>query len=460
MEALRRLGDDGRAACASSVAALRRPRPRPDRLLAVLGSSAALGDHLVAPPRALGRRSTRRAAAHRGASAATSCVAAVGRPRTRRGRARTRRTTRCASPTGAGCSAIAALRPRPPTRRRTSCPRSRGDAGRPGRAPRSRPRWRSRASEVRGGRRRLPARRHRHGQVRRPRAELRQRRRRHLRRRAGRRRGDETAALDRPAPRWRPALMRACSASTAEGTLWPVDAALRPEGKAGPLVRTLASHRRVLRAVGQDLGVPGAAQGPAGRRRPGARARRYVDAIAPDGLAGGRAGTTSSRTCRRCAAGSRSTCRPTRGRRGSSSSGRAACATSSSASSCCSSCTAAPTSRCARRTTLEALAALAAGGYVGRDDAAALDACLPVPAHARAPDPAVPAAPHAPDARPTRPTCAGSAARSGTGATRRSEVRRRSGRRQAREVRRLHERLFYRPLLDRRRPAEHATRRG
>jgi [glutamine synthetase] adenylyltransferase / [glutamine synthetase]-adenylyl-L-tyrosine phosphorylase len=38
-------------------------------------------------------------------------------------------------------------------------------------------------------------------------------------------------------------LMRACSEYTAEGTIWPVDAALRPEGKAGPLVRTLASHR-------------------------------------------------------------------------------------------------------------------------------------------------------------------------------------------------------------------------
>jgi [glutamine synthetase] adenylyltransferase / [glutamine synthetase]-adenylyl-L-tyrosine phosphorylase len=38
------------------------------------------------------------------------------------------------------------------------------------------------------------------------------------------------------------ALMRACSASTAEGTLWPVDANLRPEGRRGPLVRTLASH--------------------------------------------------------------------------------------------------------------------------------------------------------------------------------------------------------------------------
>ena len=38
-------------------------------------------------------------------------------------------------------------------------------------------------------------------------------------------------------------LMRACSTSTAHGVLWPVDAALRPEGKQGPLVRTVASHR-------------------------------------------------------------------------------------------------------------------------------------------------------------------------------------------------------------------------
>ncbi|SNC72511.1 glutamate-ammonia-ligase adenylyltransferase [Kytococcus aerolatus] len=38
-------------------------------------------------------------------------------------------------------------------------------------------------------------------------------------------------------------VMSACGSSTAEGTLWPVDAALRPEGKAGPLVRTLGSFR-------------------------------------------------------------------------------------------------------------------------------------------------------------------------------------------------------------------------
>jgi len=52
---------------------------------------------------------------------------------------------------------------------------------------------------------------------------------------------DETKAL-RTATKLAQGMMRACSASTPEGALWEVDAALRPEGKAGPLVRTLASH--------------------------------------------------------------------------------------------------------------------------------------------------------------------------------------------------------------------------
>lgn len=38
-------------------------------------------------------------------------------------------------------------------------------------------------------------------------------------------------------------LMRICSDHTREGAIWPVDANLRPEGSQGPLVRTLASHR-------------------------------------------------------------------------------------------------------------------------------------------------------------------------------------------------------------------------
>ncbi|MGW4639853.1 bifunctional [glutamine synthetase] adenylyltransferase/[glutamine synthetase]-adenylyl-L-tyrosine phosphorylase [Sphaerisporangium sp. NPDC004334] len=52
---------------------------------------------------------------------------------------------------------------------------------------------------------------------------------------------DETKALQ-TATRLAQGMMRACSTSTPEGSLWEVDAALRPEGKAGPLVRTLTSH--------------------------------------------------------------------------------------------------------------------------------------------------------------------------------------------------------------------------
>ena len=76
-------------------------------------------------------------------------------------------------------------------------------------------------------------------------------------------------------------------------------------------------------------------------------------------------------TCRRCAAGWSSTSRPRRPS-GSSSSAPAGCATSSSPSSCCSWCTAAPTRRCARRRRCRALAELTRGGYVGREDGAAL----------------------------------------------------------------------------------------
>lgn len=52
---------------------------------------------------------------------------------------------------------------------------------------------------------------------------------------------DETKAL-RTATRLAQAMMRACSATTSEGSLWEVDAGLRPEGRSGPLVRTLGSH--------------------------------------------------------------------------------------------------------------------------------------------------------------------------------------------------------------------------
>jgi glutamate-ammonia-ligase adenylyltransferase len=53
--------------------------------------------------------------------------------------------------------------------------------------------------------------------------------------------GDEAAAI-RTATELASVMMRACLDHTAEGTIWPVDAALRPEGRSGRLVRTLASH--------------------------------------------------------------------------------------------------------------------------------------------------------------------------------------------------------------------------
>ncbi|RKN12169.1 bifunctional [glutamine synthetase] adenylyltransferase/[glutamine synthetase]-adenylyl-L-tyrosine phosphorylase [Streptomyces radicis] len=52
---------------------------------------------------------------------------------------------------------------------------------------------------------------------------------------------DEGPALQ-AATRLAAHLMRICSDTTAEGTIWPVDANLRPEGRNGPLVRTLVSH--------------------------------------------------------------------------------------------------------------------------------------------------------------------------------------------------------------------------
>lgn len=53
----------------------------------------------------------------------------------------------------------------------------------------------------------------------------------------------DDAAAARAATQLASHLMRICADHTGEGTIWPVDAALRPEGKTGLLVRTVASHR-------------------------------------------------------------------------------------------------------------------------------------------------------------------------------------------------------------------------
>ena len=191
----------------------------------------------------------------------------------------------------------------------------------------------------------------------------------------------------------------------------------RPEPAARGHGRPAGPHAgqppRLLPALGQDLGVPGAAQGPAGRPATSSSAQAYVDAVEPAGLAGGPARRLRRRRAGHAAPGGRNLPAPRRPT-GSSSWAPAGCATSSSPSSCSSSCTAGPTSRCASPATLPALAALAAGGYVGRDDARRPGRRVPVPAHGRAPAPAAPAAAYPHPARgPGR--AAPAAARSAAG---------------------------------------------
>ena len=53
--------------------------------------------------------------------------------------------------------------------------------------------------------------------------------------------GADEARATRAATQLASHVIKICSDHTTEGTIWPVDAALRPEGKAGPLVRTMAS---------------------------------------------------------------------------------------------------------------------------------------------------------------------------------------------------------------------------
>ena len=298
-------------------------------------------------------------------------------------------------------------------------------------------------ARVGDARRAGPARRDRDGQVRRPRAQLRHRRRRHLRRRAGRGRRRERGRCARP-PSWPRHLMRVCSDHTGEGTIWPVDAALRPEGKAGPLVRTLASHRGYYerwaktwefqallkaRPVAGDLAL-----GPRVRRRwsrrwsgrpPSATAsssdvqamrRRVVDHIPAH---------EAERQLKLGSGGLRDVefavqlLQLVHGR---------------------------ADERVRAPTTLSALAELTARRLRrarGRRGAAR---GLRVPAHARAPDPAAPAAAHPRRARrrgvaaPARPVAWASSRTRSASSTRRWQHHRR-------EVRRLHEKLFYRPLL-------------
>jgi len=238
-------------------------------------------------------------------------------------------------------------------------------------------------------------------------------------------------------------IMTACGKSTPAGTLWPVDAALRPEGKAGPLVRTVASHRHYYerwaktwefqallkaRAVAGDREVGEAylaAVGPmvweaASRENfvdDVQAMRRRVEAHIPNGEAG--------RQLKLGPGGLRDIefsvqlLQLVHGRTD---------ATLHSG------------------TTLDALAALAAGGYVGRDDAAVLGAAYRL----------LRTLEHRIQLQRLRrthliPTSRAELRRLGRALGYRQDPAagvEQAWRAEARQVRRLHERLFYRPLLN------------
>ena len=240
---------------------------------------------------------------------------------------------------------------------------------------------------------------------------------------------------------------RRCGSATQ--VAWEVDAGLRPEGKDGPLVRTLASHEAYYRrwASTWEFQALLKARPVAGDAR--ARARATQDVIAPlVWTAAERADFVADVRAMRRRVVEHIPRR--RRRRARSSSVPAGCATSSSRFSCCSSCTGAATSRCACRRRCRRSRRLRDGGYVGRDDALSLIDAYRFLRDGRAPAAAAAAAAHARRARRHR-----SAALAGRAMGFRPDARgdaravfEAEWALHAREVRRLHEKLFYRPLLE------------
>jgi glutamate-ammonia-ligase adenylyltransferase len=267
-------------------------------------------------------------------------------------------------------------------------------------------------------------------------------------------RTSEDAAL-RTAARLAAGMINVCSQSSREGVIFPVDPNLRPEGRDGPLVRTLASHRAYYErwAKTWEFQALLKARPVAGDRQLG---QAYIDAISPLVWQAAQRENfvTDVQAMRRRVAGSLPAASAGRelklgpgglrdieftvqllqlvhGRADETLRGPA---------------------------TLPALAALAAGGYVGRDDAAELadayrflrrvehllqlhrlrrthllpddPATLRRIARALHP-PLIPNGSAPATARPADPAAEFTAA----------------WRRHAAEVRRLHEKLFYRPLL-------------
>ncbi|MET9295997.1 bifunctional [glutamine synthetase] adenylyltransferase/[glutamine synthetase]-adenylyl-L-tyrosine phosphorylase [Streptomyces sp. NPDC003077] len=247
----------------------------------------------------------------------------------------------------------------------------------------------------------------------------------------------------RAATRLASRLMRLCSDVTAEGTIWPVDANLRPEGRNGPLVRTLSSHLAYYERWAKTWEFQALL-----KARPLAGdadlARAYTDAVAPlVWQAAERENFVADvRQMRRRVVENIPAAQIDRELK----LGPGGLRDVEFAVQLLQLVHGRSDATLRSPTTLEALAALAAGGYVGREDARALDEAYRflrslehrIQLHKLRRTHLMPE--EDPDLRRL--------ARSLGYRTEPVETLRKEWKWHAREVRRLHEKLFYRPLLD------------
>ncbi|NGN66138.1 bifunctional [glutamine synthetase] adenylyltransferase/[glutamine synthetase]-adenylyl-L-tyrosine phosphorylase [Streptomyces sp. A7024] len=253
---------------------------------------------------------------------------------------------------------------------------------------------------------------------------------------------DEGKALQ-AATRLAARLMRLCSDTTAEGTIWQVDANLRPEGRNGPLVRTLSSHLAYYQrwAKTWEFQALLKARPMAGDTELG---KAYVDAVEPLvwHAAERENFVTDVQQMRRRVVDNIPAAQLERELK----LGPGGLRDVEFAVQLLQLVHGRGDESLRSGTTLVALEALAAGGYVGRTDAASLDEAYRF----------LRSMEHAIQLQKLRrthlmPESASEVRRLGRSMGFRGDPAtelRRAWRRHAREVRRLHEKLFYRPLLD------------
>jgi glutamate-ammonia-ligase adenylyltransferase len=255
--------------------------------------------------------------------------------------------------------------------------------------------------------------------------------------------GTEERTALQAATRLASRLMRICSDVTPEGTIWPVDANLRPEGRNGPLVRTLSSHLAYYQrwAKTWEFQALLKARPVAGDAQLGGE---YVTALDPlVWQAAQRENFVPDvQQMRRRVVGTIPVAQLDRELK----LGPGGLRDVEFAVQLLQLVHGRTDSTLRSATTLDALAALAAGGYVGRADAASLDAAYRF----------LRAMEHRIQLHKLRrthlvPEAEADLRRLGRSLAFRTEPvaeLRQEWKRHAREVRRLHEKLFYRPLLD------------